>query len=74
MAIAANELKRLVLKLPDRQRVELIASLLASLPSVLIDEDAGVAEALRRDAELEEGSQKALSLAALDKKVRQRRS
>lgn len=66
MAIAMNELTSMVMKLPEKQRVKLIANLLASLPSVLTDEDDGVAEALHRDAELEDGTQRALSLEELD--------
>lgn len=73
MAIAMNELTSLVMKLPDKKRAQLVANLLASLPSVLMDQDDGVAEALRRDAELQDGTQQAISLKDLDTAIRNRR-
>ena len=39
--------------LTDQQRATLASHLLQSLPAVLYEEDDGLAEALRRDAELE---------------------
>jgi hypothetical protein len=45
------EVEKLAFDLPDSERAILAAHLLRSLPSVLHDE--GVAEALRRDAELD---------------------
>ncbi|MBM0108715.1 addiction module protein [Steroidobacter sp. S1-65] len=63
----------MVMQLPERQRAQLIANLLASLPSVLIDQDEGVAEALRRDADLNNGSQRAMSLEELDAAIHNRR-
>lgn len=73
MATAMNELTSMVMKLPDKQRAQLVANLLASLPSVLTDQDDGVAEALRRDAELQDGTQQAISLEDLDAAIRNRR-
>jgi len=49
-----TELEKHALDLPENQRAVLATHLLGSLPSVLHDEDEGVAEALRRDAELGE--------------------
>ncbi|MES2693694.1 MAG: addiction module protein [Verrucomicrobiota bacterium] len=46
-------LKAEVLGLPDRERAMLAAELLDTLPPVLSDDDEGVAEALRREAELD---------------------
>jgi len=43
-------------KLPEAERATLATRLLATLPPVLSDLDGGVAEALRRDAELEANS------------------
>jgi hypothetical protein len=48
-----NELESQVLALPERDRADLAARLLSSLPPVLDDEDDGVAEALRREREAE---------------------
>src|SRR5882724_1423948 len=47
------EIEKLALDLPEQERAALAANLLESLPGILSDEDEGVAEALRRDAEME---------------------
>src|SRR5581483_5928079 len=47
-----SEVEQEAMKLPEAQRATLASRLLASLPAVLSDDDEGVAEALRRDAEL----------------------
>ncbi len=49
-----EELQRCALDLPDSERAALAAELLVSLPAVLVDEDDGVAEAIRRSKELDE--------------------
>jgi hypothetical protein len=49
-----EELQRCVLDLPDSDRALLAAELLVSLPSVLVDEDDGIAEAIRRSKELDD--------------------
>lgn len=48
-----NEIEACAMTLPDQQRAELASHLLNSLPAVLQDDDEGLAEALRRDAELD---------------------
>ena len=48
-----NEIEASAMTLPDQQRAELASHLLSSLPAVLQDDDEGLAEALRRDAELD---------------------
>ena len=68
-----TELEKLALDLPENQRAVLAAHLLGSLPSVLHDEDEGVAEALRRDAELGEDASSAISLEQLDERIAHRR-
>ena len=73
MALAINELTSMVMNLPDVQRAQLVANLLASLPSVLTDQDEGISEALRRDAQLDDGSQQAMSLDDLDAAINNRR-
>jgi putative addiction module component (TIGR02574 family) len=67
------EVEKLALDLPDRERATLAANLLESLPGVLSDEDEGVAEALRRDAEIEADPNQAISLAQLDSEIQGRR-
>ena len=67
------EVQKLALELPERERAALAANLLTSLPGILSDEDDGVAEALRRDAELDSTPAEAISLAELDSQLRSRR-
>jgi putative addiction module component (TIGR02574 family) len=66
------EVEKLAFELPDSQRAVLAAHLLQSLPSVLHDEDEGLAEALRRDAELDANPEIGLSLEQLDQQIRAR--
>jgi putative addiction module component (TIGR02574 family) len=73
MATAMNELTSMLMKLPDKQRAQLVANLMASLPSVLTDQDEGIGEALRRDAEIDDGSQPTISLDDLDAAINNRR-
>jgi hypothetical protein len=47
------EIEPLALNLPESQRAKLAADLLDSLPGVLVDDDAGLAEALRRSDEMD---------------------
>ena len=67
------EVEKLALNLPESQRAILAAHLLGSLPSVLHDEDEGIAEALRRDAELDANPSAGISLEQLDQQVERRR-
>jgi len=60
--------------LSEAQRAILAAVLLGSLPSVLHDDDEGIQEALRRDAEFEVNPALGLSPADLDQKIQDRRS
>jgi hypothetical protein len=68
------EVEKLALGLSESQRAILAAHLLGSLAPVLHDDDEGIAEALRRDAELEADSSLAISLTKLDEQIRRRRS
>lgn len=63
-----SELEQEAMKLPKAQRATLACRLLDSLARVLSDEDEGVAEALRRDAELEGDPGAGLSLEELRQK------
>jgi len=69
-----SEVEKLALDLPENQRAALAAHLLQSLPSVLHDEDEGIAEALRRDAELDANPSLSVSLKQLDEQIERRRS
>jgi putative addiction module component (TIGR02574 family) len=68
------EVEKLALDLPESQRAILAAHLLGSLPSVLHDEDEGIAEALRRDADLDANPSAGISLEQLDQQIERRRS
>ncbi|HEU4390078.1 MAG TPA: addiction module protein [Blastocatellia bacterium] len=68
-----GEIEKLALSLTEKERATLAANLLESLPGVLSDEDEGVAEAVRRDAELELNPDQAISLAQLDAQIKSRR-
>ena len=68
------EIEKLALDLPDKERATLVANLLDSLPSILSEEDEGVAEALRRDAEANVNSDATISLAQLDSQIQSRRN
>jgi putative addiction module component (TIGR02574 family) len=67
------EVEKLALDLPERERAALAANLLNSLPGILSDDDEGIAEALRRDAEIEPDPSKAISFAELDSHIQDRR-
>ena len=69
-----TEVEKLAFDLPDSQRAVLAAHLLASLLPVLDDEDEGMAEALRRDAELDADPRSGMSLDQLVKQVRDLRA
>ena len=69
-----EEVEKLALDLSEQQRAILAAHLLESLPPMLHDEDEGVAEALRRDAELAADPAGGMCLEELDQHIRQRRS
>ena len=68
-----TEVEKLAFDLPDAQRAVLAAHLLRSLPSVLQDEDEGIAEALRRDAEFDANLEIGITLEHLDQQVSARR-
>jgi len=50
------------MQLLDDQRATLAAHLLGSLPGILHEDDGGIAEAMRRDAELDRDPSKGMTL------------
>ena len=68
-----TEVEKLALELPDRDKALLAVHLIRSLPSVLHDEDDGMAEALRRDADLDVNPCSGMSLEQLDEQIKRRR-
>lgn len=71
MSIVA-EAEEIVLNLPLRERGEFAARLLASLRTADVDDDAIVAEALRRSDELKNDPSIAISLEELDRRMQKR--
>jgi hypothetical protein len=69
-----TEVEKLALDLPDGQRAVLAAHLLQSLPSVFHNEDEGMEEALRRDADLDSSPSIGISLEQLDQQIDRHRS
>ncbi len=67
------KIEKPALDLRERQRATLAAKLLESLPAILWDEDEGIAEALRRDTDLDADPDRAISLEQLDSQIRARR-
>ena len=68
----AAEVEKLASELTERERADLAATLLHSLPPVLDDEDEGIAEALRRDAEMDADPSQRMSLADLEAAIKNR--
>jgi hypothetical protein len=58
-----------MMKMPDEARAVLATHLLDSLPAVLSEPDEGLAEALRRDADLSSNPSSAMSLDELREAV-----
>ena len=67
------EVEKLALNLSEQERAALAANLLDSLPGILSVEDEGVAEALRRDAEIEAEPAQSISLEQLDSQIQGQR-
>ncbi len=67
------EVEKLALNLSEKERAKLAANLLNSLRGVLSDEDEGIAEALRRDAQIDADPNQAITLAQLDSQIQNRR-
>ncbi len=70
--ITIAEVEKLAFSLPTSQRAVLASHLLGSLPAVLHDDDEGVAEALRRDAEFQAGVEQGMNLDQLDQMIARR--
>ena len=64
-----QEIKKEALALTQAERAVLAADLLETLPAVLSDEDEGIAEALRRDAEMEAEPSRGVAWEAIKKEL-----
>lgn len=69
---AISDAEKIVLNLPPRERGEFAAKLIASLRSFDEEEDAVIAEALRRSQEMKANPEMAITLDELDRKLRER--
>ena len=69
-----DEIERVALELPETDRAKLASRLLESLPPALDEDDEGVAEAIRRNAELDADPTHGMGLEEFDARVRRRRS
>ena len=67
------DVEKMALELTEQERASLAANILHSLPPILADEDEGVAEALRRDAEMDADPSQRMSLADLEAAIKDRR-
>lgn len=68
-----DTVEKLALELPEHQRATLALHMLHSLPGLFSEPDGGLAEAERRDAELDADPSIALDLKDLDAKISGRR-
>jgi putative addiction module component (TIGR02574 family) len=64
-----NQIEGSAMNLPDQQRAKLALHLLESLPAVLQEDDEGLAEAMRRDAELEADPSSGMTMEQFKKAV-----
>ena len=65
-----SEIEQEAMKLPDSDRAFLASRLLDSLPAVLSDDDDGLAEAIRRDAEMDRDPAATMTLEELRRAVK----
>ena len=64
------DLEPQALALSERERAVLASLLLSSQPPVLADEDEGIAEALKRETEMDADPSTRMSLAEFEREVR----
>lgn len=69
-----DTVERLALELPEQERATLALHMLHSLPALFLEPDGGLAEAERRDAEIDANSSITLSLEEFDRKIESRRA
>jgi hypothetical protein len=69
-----DTVEKLALELPENQRATLAMHMIHSLPALFSEEDGGLAEAKRRDAEWDADPAIALSMDQFDTKIEERRT
>lgn len=71
--MSVDQIAAEALRLPEKERAGLASRLLQSLPPVAFDDDEGIAEAMRRDAELDVDPSYAITLQEMDCHLRKLR-
>lgn len=71
--MSVDQIAAEALLLPERERAALASRLLQSLPPVAFEDDEGLSEALRRDAELDSDPTQGMTLRDMDSHIQQRR-
>jgi hypothetical protein len=69
-----SEIEKLALELPEQQRAKLASHILDSLPAIATDSDDGIAEATKRDAEMDENPGIGMSMDQFDQFISQPRA
>ena len=64
---ALTQIEATAMNLPESQRATLASHLLGSLPAILQSDDEGLAEALHRDAELDENPSMGMTMGEFNK-------
>jgi putative addiction module component (TIGR02574 family) len=73
MSTSVAEIEKLAMNLGESDRARLASRLFHSLPPVAFDEDGGVAEARRRDREMDRDPSRGMSVEELDELIANRR-
>ena len=71
--MSVDQIAAEALRLPEKDRASLASRLLQSMTPIAFDEDEGVAEAIRRDAELDANPAQAMTLREMDSHIQRRR-
>jgi len=69
-----TEIEKLAFELPEQQRATLASHILDSLPAIFSDLDDGIAEAGRRDTEMDENPGIGINIDQFDRFISQRRA
>ena len=68
-----TEVESLAFELPEQQRATLASRILDPLPPLFTDSDGGIAEAERRDAEMDSDPSKGINIEQFDRLIAHRR-
>jgi hypothetical protein len=68
-----SEIEKLAFELPEQQRATLASHILDSLPAIFTDQDDGISEGIKRDAEMDENPGIGINMDQFDRFISQRR-